>query len=88
MSPAGVLALLGPRDGFLWLVNSQGQPMALQLSHPGLSAMSLVAAGDVTGESKRVTYWHMYYWHMYNRTYHRISHRIIYSYHTHHTHHT
>ena len=29
----------------------QGQPLALQLSHPGLSAMGLVAAGDIMGES-------------------------------------
>jgi len=29
--------------------------MALQLSHPGLAAMGLVAAGDITGESERLS---------------------------------
>ena len=31
----------------------QGQPLALQLSHPGLSAMGLVAAGDIMGECRQ-----------------------------------
>ncbi|GAX81639.1 hypothetical protein CEUSTIGMA_g9067.t1 [Chlamydomonas eustigma] len=43
--PGGMLRLLGPRDGFLWLMNHLGQPLALQLGHPGLTAMSLVASG-------------------------------------------
>ena len=31
----------------------QGQPLALQLSHPGLSAMGLIAAGDIMGECRQ-----------------------------------
>jgi hypothetical protein len=34
--PPGPLALLGPRQGNLWLVNSLGQPMMLPLTHPGV----------------------------------------------------
>ena len=29
----------------------QGQPLALDLSHPGLAAMNLAASGDIMGES-------------------------------------
>eukprot|EP00798_Chlamydomonas_sp_ICE-L_P023770 gene23771-9329_t len=44
--PPGLLALLGPRDGALWLINVYGQPVALQLTHPGLRACCLIASGD------------------------------------------
>jgi hypothetical protein len=33
--PPGPVALLGPRQGNLWLVNSLGQPVLLPLTHPG-----------------------------------------------------
>lgn len=33
--PPGPIALLGPRQGNLWLVNALGQPLILPLSHPG-----------------------------------------------------
>lgn len=35
--PPGPVALLGPREGGLWLVNSFGQPMVMPMSHPGES---------------------------------------------------
>lgn len=38
--PAGPVALLGPRQGNLWLVNSLGQPVLVPLSHPGGAAHS------------------------------------------------
>jgi hypothetical protein len=33
--PAGPIALIGPRQGNLWLVNALGQPLLLPLTHPG-----------------------------------------------------
>lgn len=33
--PPGPVALLGPRQGNLWLVNSLGQPVLLPLTHAG-----------------------------------------------------
>lgn len=49
--PPGHLALLGPRDGALWLLHASGQPMALPLSsaHAGARAFALAAAGDTAG---------------------------------------
>lgn len=47
--PAGPLALLGPRQGNLWLVNSLGQPLVVPLTHPGIRARCLCAQGDLVG---------------------------------------
>ena len=49
LRPPGTLVMLGPRDGSLWLLNTMGQAMALDLSHPGLLALSLLACGDESG---------------------------------------
>ncbi len=50
--PPGPLALLGPRDGCLWMVGVLGQPMALSLSHPGFQCCSLAASGDLAGRCR------------------------------------
>lgn len=48
--PPGPLAVLGVRDGMLWVMGSLGQPFALPLgSHAGFEAMARVAAGDLHG---------------------------------------
>lgn len=40
--PAGPVAVLGARQGNLWLVNSLGQPLLVPLSHPGRTADSCI----------------------------------------------
>lgn len=45
--PPGPLALIGPRQGHLWLVNSLGQPVLLPLTHPGRYILTCV--GVVVG---------------------------------------
>eukprot|EP00878_Enallax_costatus_P029671 GHUV01032212.1.p1 GENE.GHUV01032212.1~~GHUV01032212.1.p1 ORF type:complete len:886 (+),score=247.65 GHUV01032212.1:482-3139(+) len=47
--PAGPVALLGPRQGNLWMVNSLGQSVLVPLSHPGIRARCLCAQGDLVG---------------------------------------
>jgi hypothetical protein len=53
--PPGLLHLVGPRAGRLWLVSALGQPLALPLlshPHPGLRARLLAAQGDLCGAAR------------------------------------
>jgi hypothetical protein len=53
--PPGLLHLIGPRAGRLWLVSALGQPLALPLAHhphPGLRARLLAAQGDACGAAR------------------------------------
>jgi hypothetical protein len=45
--PPGPLALLGPRDGYLWVLNTHGRAIALPLArHPGFRVMCMMAGGQ------------------------------------------
>ena len=43
---AGPVALVGVREGALWLVDARGLPFVLPMSHPGMRARSVAAHGD------------------------------------------
>ena len=43
---AGPVAVIGVREGALWLVDARGLPFVLPMSHPGMRARSIAAHGD------------------------------------------
>ncbi|KAK9807986.1 hypothetical protein WJX73_010745 [Symbiochloris irregularis] len=46
---AGPVALIGMREGALWLVDARGLPFIIPMSHPGMRARSMAAHGDAAG---------------------------------------
>lgn len=42
----GPVAIGGIREGVLWLINAQGQPFMIPLSHAGIRARAAAAQGD------------------------------------------
>lgn len=46
MMCVGPIAVIGVREGSLWLVDPRGQPFMLPISHPGLKARCMAAHGD------------------------------------------
>ena len=46
MMCVGPVAVVGVREGSLWLVDARGQPFMLPISHPGLKARCMAAHGD------------------------------------------
>lgn len=43
---AGPVALVGMREGALWLVDARGLPFVVPMGHPGMRARALAAHGD------------------------------------------
>lgn len=42
----GPVAIAGIREGILWLIDAQGSPFMIPLSHPGIRARAAAAQGD------------------------------------------
>ena len=49
MRSGGPAAVMGIREGALWLVTARGLPFVVPMSHPGMHARAVAAHGDAAG---------------------------------------